>query len=324
MEEILKVEDLKVYFPIKKGFLKKEKVYVKAVDGISFELNKGETIGLVGESGCGKTSTGKAIVGLNDIHEGNISFQGRDITTIKGKEKTSLKSNIQMIFQDPYSSLDPRMTVKDILLEPLRFHKKGEDIDELLLKYVKLTGLRESDLNRYPHQFSGGQRQRIGIARALALEPQVIIADEPVSALDLSIQAQIINLMIDLQKRLGLSYVFISHDLSVVKHISDRIVVMYLGQIMEINNSKNLYKEPFHPYTRSLISSIPIPDPKKRGHRKLIEGEIPSPINSPKGCKFCTRCPHADDLCRDRKPELVEVKKDHKVACHYWEKINNI
>lgn len=324
MEEILKVEDLKVYFPIKKGFLKKEKVYVKAVDGISFELKKGETIGLVGESGCGKTSTGKAIVGLNDIHQGNISFQGRDITTIKGKEKTSLKSNIQMIFQDPYSSLDPRMTVKDILLEPLRFHKKGEDIDELLLKYVKLTGLRESDLNRYPHQFSGGQRQRIGIARALALEPQVIIADEPVSALDLSIQAQIINLMIDLQKRLGLSYVFISHDLSVVKHISDRIVVMYLGQIMEINNSKNLYKEPFHPYTRSLISSIPIPDPKKRGHRKLIEGEIPSPINSPKGCKFCTRCPHADDLCRDRKPELVEVKKDHKVACHYWEKINNI
>lgn len=315
MESILKVEDLKVYFPIKKQF-------VKAVDGISIELKKGETIGLVGESGCGKTSAGKAIVGLNPIHAGNIFFEGRNINSYKKSEQKELKSNIQMIFQDPYSSLDPRMTVKEIIKEPLKFHKKGEDIDALILKYVKLTGLREADLNRYPHQFSGGQRQRIGIARALALEPKIIIADEPVSALDLSIQAQVINLMIDLQKKLGLSYLFISHDLSVVKHISDKIVVMYLGQIMEINDSKNLYKEPYHPYTKSLISSIPIPDPRKKGKRVLIEGEIPSPIDSPKGCKFSTRCPYSDILCIKTKPELKTVKENHQVACHYYKKIN--
>ncbi len=324
MDEILKVEDLKVYFPIKKGVFSKEKVYVKAVDGISFDVKKGETIGLVGESGCGKTSTGKAIVGLNNIHEGSVSFEGKNLLEYKKNELKKLKSNIQMIFQDPYSSLDPRMTVREILLEPLKFHKKNENIEDLLLKYVELTGLRKEDLNRYPHQFSGGQRQRIGIARALALEPKVIIADEPVSALDLSIQAQIINLMIDLQKRLGLSYIFISHDLSVVKHISDRIVVMYLGQIMEVNTSDKLYEEQYHPYTKSLISSIPIPDPRRRGKRKLIEGEIPSPINSPKGCKFCTRCPYGDELCKDRKPELVEVGPGHQVACHHYKKINNL
>lgn len=310
MDPILKVEDLKVYFPIKKQF-------VKAVDGISLELKKGETIGLVGESGCGKTSAGKAIVGLNKIHSGTVFFEGTDIR----KQKNT---DIQMIFQDPYSSLDPRMTVKDIIKEPLIFNKKGEDIDALVLKYVQLTGLRESDLNRYPHQFSGGQRQRIGIARALALEPKVIIADEPVSALDLSIQAQVINLMINLQKELGLSYVFISHDLSVVKHISDKIIVMYLGQVMEVNESKNLYKEPLHPYTKSLISSIPIPDPDKRGKRVLIEGEIPSPINSPIGCKFSTRCPFADDLCKEKRPILETVKDEHQVACHHYKKINKV
>ncbi len=324
MENILKIENLKVYFPIKKGLFSRKKIYVKAVDNISFYVKKGETVGLVGESGCGKTSTGKAIVGLNNIHQGNILFEGKNISSYKKNELKNLKSNIQMIFQDPYSSLDPRMTIRDILLEPLKFHKKNQNIEELLLKYVQLTGLRKEDLNRYPHQFSGGQRQRIGIARALALEPKVIIADEPVSALDLSIQAQIINLMIDLQKKLGLSYVFISHDLSVVKHISDRIIVMYLGQIMEVNTSDKLYKEQYHPYTKSLISSIPNPDPKKRGNRTLIQGEIPSPINSPKGCKFCTRCPYANHMCQEIKPQLVEVNKNHQVACHHYKRINSI
>ncbi len=321
MDDILKVEDLKVYFPIKKSLLN-NKSYVKAVDGVSFNLKKGETVGLVGESGCGKTSAGKAIVGLNNIFDGKVSYEGRDITTYKKDEVRSLKSNIQMIFQDPYSSLDPRMTIKEIIKEPLRFHKKGENIEALVVKYEKLTGRREDDLNRYPQPFSGGQRQRIGIARALALEPKVIIADEPVSALDLSIQAQVINLMIELQKSLGLSYLFISHDLSVVKHISDRIIVMYLGQVMEVNISNNLYKEPLHPYTKSLISSIPIPDPGKRGHRSVIEGEIPSPINSPKGCKFSTRCPFADDMCKETKPELESVKEGHRVACHHYISIN--
>ncbi len=322
MEEILKIENLKVYFPIKKRLLNKKNIYVKAVDNISFYVKKGETVGLVGESGCGKTSTGKAIVGLNNIHEGSITFEGRNIASYKKSELKSLKSNIQMIFQDPYSSLDPRMTIRDILLEPLKFHKKNQDIEKLLFKYLQLTGLRKEDLNRYPHQFSGGQRQRIGIARALALEPKVIIADEPLSALDLSIQAQIINLMIDLQKRLGLSYIFISHDLSVVKHISDRVIVMYLGQIMEINTSDKLYKEQYHPYTKLLISSIPNTDPKKRGSRTLIQGEIPSPINSPRGCKFSTRCPYVDHMCVEVEPQLVEVDKNHKVACHHYKKIN--
>lgn len=322
MESILKVEDLKVYFPVKTSVFSSEKKYVKAVDGISFELKKGEVVGLVGESGCGKTSIGKAIVGLNEVFNGQISFEGRDLNSYNKNEIKELKSNIQMIFQDPYSSLDPRMTVREIIKEPLKFHKKGENLEELLIKYVLLTGLRESDLNRYPHQFSGGQRQRIGIARALALEPKVIIADEPVSALDLSIQAQIINLMKELQSKLGLSYVFISHDLSVVKHISDRIIVMYLGQIMEENSSDALYKEPLHPYTKSLLTSIPIPDPRKKVKRELIQGEIPSPINSPIGCKFSTRCKHVTDLCKSTKPVLETVNPGHKVACHHYKTIN--
>lgn len=321
---ILKIDDLKVYFPVKKGIFKKTVGHIKAVDGISFEVKKGEIIGLVGESGCGKTSTGKAIVGLNPIFDGKIYYENSCLNDLNESEFNKLRPNIQMIFQDPFSSLDPRMTVEEIIGEPLKFHKKSEDTKELVLKYMELTGLRKEYLHRYPHEFSGGQRQRIGIARALALEPKLIIADEPVSALDVSIQAQIINLMIKLQKRLDLSYIFIAHDLSVVKHISNRIIVMYLGNIMEINSSQDLYGEPLHPYTKSLISSIPIPNPRIRGNKEILEGEIPSPFNSPVGCKFCTRCKYADSLCVEKKPTLEFVKKDHQVACHHWKKINNL
>lgn len=303
--------------------MKKTVGYIKAVDGLTFDVKPGETIGLVGESGCGKTSTGKALVRLNPIHEGKVYYNDTSLTDLSDDEFNKLRPDIQMIFQDPFSSLDPRMTVGEIIGEPLKFHRKGEDTTELVLKYMRLTGLREEFLKRYPHEFSGGQRQRIGIARALALEPKLIIADEPVSALDVSIQAQIINLMMELQKELNLSYIFIAHDLSVVKHISDRIVVMYLGNIMEISPAEKLYAEPFHPYTKSLISSIPIPDPRKRGTKEFLEGEIPSPLNSPIGCKFCTRCKYADDLCRETRPVLETVEGEHKVACHHWKKINN-
>ena len=323
-ERILKVEDLKVYFPVKKGILKKTVGYIKAVDGISFDLKPGETIGLVGESGCGKTSTGKALVRLNPIHEGKVYYNGQSLTELKDDEFNKLRPDIQMIFQDPFSSLNPRMTVGEIIGEPLKFHRKNEDVTELVLKYMELTGLRKEYLKRYPHEFSGGQRQRIGIARALALEPKLIIADEPVSALDVSIQAQIINLMMRLQKELNLSYIFIAHDLSVVKHISDRIVVMYLGNVMEISPSKKLYSEPFHPYTKSLIASIPVPEPGKKGKREFLQGEIPSPLNSPVGCKFCTRCKYADDLCKEKRPILEVVEGEHQIACHHWRKINNV
>lgn len=322
-ERILKVENLKVYFPIKKGIMKKTVGYIKAVDGISFDLKPGETIGLVGESGCGKTSTGKALVRLNSIYEGKVYYNDQSLTELNDKEFNKLRPDIQMIFQDPFSSLNPRMTVGEIIGEPLKFHKKNEDTTELVLRYMELTGLRKEYLKRYPHEFSGGQRQRIGIARALALEPKLIIADEPVSALDVSIQAQIINLMMKLQKELNLSYIFIAHDLSVVKHISDRIVVMYLGNIMEISPSNKLYSEPFHPYTKSLISSIPIPEPRKKKTKNFLQGEIPSPLNSPIGCKFCTRCKYADDLCKEKRPVFETVEGEHQIACHHWRKINN-
>jgi oligopeptide/dipeptide ABC transporter ATP-binding protein len=323
-ERILKVENLKVYFPVKKGIMKKTVGYIKAVDGISFDLKPGETIGLVGESGCGKTSTGKALVRLNPIYEGEVYYNGQSLTKLKDEEFNKLRPNIQMIFQDPFSSLNPRMTVGEIIGEPLKFHRKNEDTTELVIKYMELTGLRKEYLKRYPHEFSGGQRQRIGIARALALEPKLIIADEPVSALDVSIQAQIINLMMKLQKELNLSYIFIAHDLSVVKHISDRIVVMYLGNIMEISPSKKLYSEPFHPYTKSLIASIPIPEPGKKVKKEFLQGEIPSPLNSPIGCKFCTRCKYADDLCKEKRPVFEVVEGEHQIACHHWRKINNV
>lgn len=320
---ILKVEDLKVYFPIKKGILKKTVGHIKAVDGVSFDLKPGETLGLVGESGCGKTTTGKAIVRLNCPAKGHVYYQGNDTMEMSDKAFSQIRPDLQMIFQDPYSSLNPRMTVGKIIGEPIKYHRPKEDVNKLVLEYMEMTGLRKEYVNRYPHEFSGGQRQRIGIARALALNPKVIIADEPVSALDVSVQAQIINLMKKLQNDLGLSYVFIAHDLSVVKHISDRVAVMYLGRIVEISTAEELYKNPLHPYTKALIASIPIADPRVQEEEVILTGEIPSPLNAPSGCKFRTRCPHATEKCAQEIPAMSLASGEHQVACHHWQQINN-
>ncbi|SHI96145.1 peptide/nickel transport system ATP-binding protein [Malonomonas rubra DSM 5091] len=318
---VLKVEDLQVYFPVKKGVLKRTVGHVKAVDGVSFELRRGETFGLVGESGCGKTTTGKAIVRLEPSFGGKIFCQGREITHLSPLEMLPLRSCMQMIFQDPYSSLNPRMTIADIIAEPIRFHRPEADVSAEVVEYMEMAGLRKEYLLRYPHEFSGGQRQRIGIARALACKPQIIIADEPVSALDVSIQSQIINLMKTLQRELGLSYLFIAHDLSVVKHISDRVGVMYLGSLVEVCETGELYRKPLHPYTKALFASVPIPDPRKRSEKVPLQGEIPSPLNAPPGCKFQTRCPHATDRCRSEAPKLECAGEEHQVACHYWRDI---
>lgn len=320
-ETLLNIKDLKVHFPVKKGFFKRTVGYVKAVDGVSFEINRGETLGLVGESGCGKTTIGKAIVKLNPVTDGSMVFKGTDITHSSYSSMKNLRSAVQMIFQDPYSSLNPRMTVGDIIAEPIKFHRPEADYEKEVVSYMEMTGLSPGFLKRYPHQFSGGQRQRIGIARALACRPELIIADEPVSALDVSIQAQVINLMIELQKKLGLAYLFISHDLSVVRHISHRVAVMYLGHIMEISPSAELYGNPLHPYTKALMKSVPVADPRKRGEMKGLEGEIPSPINVPPGCRFQTRCPHAQELCKRELPELTDAGSGHKVACHFWQEL---
>ena len=318
---VLKVQDLKVHFPVKKGLFRRTAGYVKAVDGVSFEIRPGETLGLVGESGCGKTSIGKAIVRLNPIRDGRVFLKGVDITRLGAREMRPFRSQLQMIFQDPFSSLNPRMTIGDIISEPIRFHRPEADFRAEVMDYLRVTGLRPEYIKRYPHEFSGGQRQRIGIARALACRPELIIADEPVSALDMSIQAQIINLMMDLQHRFGLSYLFIAHDLSVVRHISDRIVVMYLGSIMEISPADQLYRRPLHPYTRALIASVPIPDPRRRSVMKALEGETPSPLNAPPGCKFQTRCPFVRDLCREKAPVLEMAEAGRGAACHYWRDI---
>lgn len=320
---ILKIKNLKVFFPIKKGIFKKTVAHLKAVDNISFEIKKGTTMGLVGESGCGKTTTGKAIVKLVKTHHGEIFYRDNNILNMSNKEMKPIRAKVQMIFQDPFSSLNPRMTVGSIIAEPLKFHNNNENVDELVDKYMKMTGLRPEYKSRYPHEFSGGQRQRIGIARALATNPELIIADEPVSALDVSIQAQIINLLKNLQKKLGLTYLFIAHDLSVVKHISDEISVMYLGNIVEISESNELYKNPLHPYTKALISSIPVPDPRAVTNKISLEGELPSPIDAPVGCKFVTRCKFATELCQKTRPKLITVLENHKVACHHWKAINN-
>lgn len=314
---VLKVEDLKVWFPQKKGLMKKVVSHVKAVDGVSFEIYKGETFGLVGESGCGKTSVGKAIVRLNPISNGSVELHGTDITELSMKEMRKHRSTVQMIFQDPFSSLNPRMTVADIIGEAVRFYRPEADVHAEIVSYMEQAGLRKEYMQRYPHQFSGGQRQRIGIARALACQPEIIVADEPVSALDVSIQAQIINLLKSLQKELGLSFLFIAHDLSVVKHISDRIGVMYLGSMVEISPSQELYSKPLHPYTKALIGSVPVTHPSQRFSRQPLTGEIPSPMSTFKGCKFSERCPIANDQCRNEIPVLKELKPEHWVACHH-------
>lgn len=319
-EKILEVRDIKKYFPIKGGFLQKTIANVKAVDGVSFDVLRGETIGLVGESGCGKSTLGRTIVRLYEPTEGEIIFNGQDISGFKGQDLKHLRKQMQLIFQDPYSSLNPRMNVSTIVGEAMLAHgivKKGPEFTQRLTEVIEMCGLSSYHINRYPHQFSGGQRQRIGIARALALNPEFVVCDEPVSALDVSIQSQVLNLMMDLQEKMGLSYLFISHDLSVVKHISDRIGVMYLGSLVELADKKDLYDSPMHPYTRALLSAIPVADPTKIKKMEAIIGEIPSNVNTPLGCKFHTRCPYAKDICKEMIPPTKEVSPRHLVACHF-------
>ena len=318
--KILEVKNLKKYFPLKKGKYKEGDPCVKAVDDITFDLYEGETLGLVGESGCGKSTLGRTIIRLYEPTSGEVIFEGEDVAKKSRKEMRALREEMQFIFQDPYSSLNPRMTVFNILAEPLIAHgqfKRGPELDAYVKNLMDRCGLPSYYCYRYPHQFSGGQRQRIGIARSLALDPSFIICDEPVSALDVSIQSQIINLMKDMQEEKNISYIFISHDLSVVKHISDRVGVMYLGSMMELADKNEIYSNPQHPYTRALIGAIPLPDPTKRKEMKVIQGEIPSNVNIPKGCKFNPRCPFAKDICREQEPATKEVKPNHFVKCHF-------
>jgi len=327
---IMEVNSLKKYFPIKKGFFRKVVGNVKAVDDVSFYIKKGETLGLVGESGCGKSTTGRCLIRLLEATEGEIKYKKNnemiDLNNLDKKEMKNMRRDIQIIFQDPFSSLDSRMSVRDIIAEPLKLNKIGskrertDKVRELLRK----VGLRDYQMNRYPHEFSGGQRQRIGIARALALDPEMIVCDEPVSALDVSVQAQIINLMKDLQKELGLTYLFIAHDLSVIEHISDRVMVMYLGKIVEIADADSIYIDPVHPYTEALLKAIPVADPRARNIRLPLEGSVPNPANPPKGCNFHTRCPYAQEKCSQEEPELVPIDKDkkHFAACHYHETLD--
>lgn len=318
---LLEVKNLKKHFPIKGNVFNKSKQVLKAVDGVSLQVKKGETFSLVGESGCGKSTTGQCLLRLIEPTSGEILFNGKNVLAIKDKkEMQEFRRNIQIIFQDPYSSLNPKHTIKQILSEPFIINKviPKDEIEERVVSLLKLVGLGPHHLHRYPHEFSGGQRQRIGIARALALNPQLIICDEPVSALDVSIQSQILNLLKSLQQQFHLTYIFISHDLSVVEHISDRVAVMYLGKIVEAGTREKIFKEPKHPYTQALLSSVPIPDPKKKNlkTRIILEGDLPSPKNPPKGCYFYSRCPVKTEKCKDIYPEFKEVSKQHQVACH--------
>ena len=320
-EVLLEVRDLVKHFPVGGGMLRRPTGAVKAIDGVSFKVHRGETLGLVGESGCGKTTTGRCILQLERPSSGHILFEGVDLTTLDQKALRSVRRHVQVIFQDPYSSLNPRMTVGQIIAEPLKVHRILTDRkarEERVQELLKQVGLLPQYARRYPHQMSGGQRQRVGIARALAMEPSLIVCDEPVSALDVSIQAQIVNLLEDLQRRLGLTYLFIAHDLSVVRHISDRVAVMYLGKIVEITDRTTLYEEPLHPYTRALLSAVPIPDPALEATRErtVLRGEVPSPLRPPPGCVFHTRCPVAIDRCSAEIPSLKEVRPGHWAACH--------
>ncbi|MFW5992280.1 MAG: ABC transporter ATP-binding protein [Halanaerobiaceae bacterium] len=318
-ETLIEINNLKKYFPVKAGVFRKTVAYVKAVDDISFAINKGETMGLVGESGCGKSTAGRTILRLLEATSGEIWFDGRNILSLNKRELRSIRKEMQIIFQDPYASLNPRMTVAGIVGEALDIHNltnSKKERQERIEEVLNSVGLGPEYMRRYPHEFSGGQRQRIGIARALAVDPSLIIADEPVSALDVSIQAQIINLLKDLQKEFGLTYLFIAHDLSVVKHISDRVAVMYLGKLVELAEKKVLFKNPLHPYTKSLLSAIPIADPTVEKERIILEGDVPSPVDPPAGCRFHPRCPEAVDICSKREPEFKEYEAGHMAACH--------
>jgi oligopeptide transport system ATP-binding protein len=323
-ETLVDVQDLQIYFPVSAGIIFQRKVAdVKAVDGVSFQVKRGETLGLVGESGCGKSTTGKAVLQLIRPTAGNVHFEGTDLTKIKGRELRRFRRKMQMIFQDPYASLNPRMSVGSIIGEPITIHKlaSGKEKKDKVQNLLQTVGLNPYFANRFPHEFSGGQRQRIGIARALAVEPDFIVCDEPVSALDVSIQAQIINLLQDLQDQFNLTYLFIAHDLSVVRHISDRVAVMYLGHIMELTDRDSIFENPLHPYTKALLSAVPIPDPaiERERERIILLGDVPSPLRPPSGCVFHTRCPIAIDECRARRPEWRNVgtaDKEHWVWCH--------
>lgn len=320
MEKLIEIKNLSKYFNINKSMFSKNKGILKAVDNVSFDIKKGETLGLVGESGCGKSTLGRTILKLYDPTSGQIIYKGKDISTMKNKNIVKYRKHMQMIFQDPYASLNPRFTVGDIVGEAIDIHRlaRGNDKEELIKHYLEKVGLNSSHISRYPHEFSGGQRQRIGIARALAVNPEFIVCDEPISALDVSIQAQVINMLEDLQEELGLTYLFIAHDLSMVKHISTRIGIMYLGKLVEISTSNEIYYNPAHPYTKALLSAIPVPDPKiaKTKQRIILEGDIQSPIDPPKGCRFCSRCKYSKSICKEEEPKFKEVSKDHFVACH--------
>jgi oligopeptide/dipeptide ABC transporter ATP-binding protein len=320
MSALLAVDQLVKHFPVRTGFMGK-RAHVHAVDDVSFSLDGGETLALVGESGCGKSTTGRLVLRLLEPTSGAVRFAGRDLGTLADRDLRAARRDMQIIFQDPYGSLNPRMTVGQMLDEPLMLHgvepaRRRERVKEVL----GLVGLESEHAQRYPHQFSGGQRQRIGIARAIAVEPKLVVCDEPVSALDVSIQAQVVNLLRDLQKRLGLAYLFIAHDLAVVKHISDRVAVMYLGRIVEIGTKRAVFDAPRHPYTHALLSAIPIPDPRARRDRMVIGGDVPSPVDPPSGCRFRTRCPHAKELCAKETPPLI-AEEGHSVACHFWKEI---
>ena len=320
---ILEVNDLKKYFPIKGGMFNRVQGYVKAVDGVSFKLRRGHTMGLVGESGCGKSTTGRTILRLaGEKTGGDVLFNGREVYSLNAKELHDARTKMQIIFQDPYSSLSPRLPISEIVGEAVREHNlvPKDELDDYIDKVMEECGLQPYHKMRYPHEFSGGQRQRICIARALALNPEFIVCDEPVSALDVSIQAQIINLLHDLQEERGLTYLFISHDLSVVEHISDAVGVMYLGGMVEYGYTADIFRNPLHPYTKALFSAIPIPDPKAKQNRIVLEGSIPSPANPPKGCKFHTRCPFAKDCCKEIAPEQRELEPGHFVSCHLYDK----
>jgi oligopeptide transport system ATP-binding protein len=319
-EVILSVQGLKKYFPIRRGVFRRRVGDVKAVDGVNFDVYRGETLGLVGESGCGKTTTGRTIIRLYEPTDGQVIFDGVDLANLRDNEMRKMRQRLQMIFQDPYASLNPRMTVRSIVGEPLTVHQEasGAEKRDRVAELLEMVGLSADFMSRYPHEFSGGQRQRIGLARALALNPDMIICDEPISALDVSIQAQVVNLLEDLQEELGLTYVFIAHDLSMVRHISNRVAVMYLGKIMELTDRDTLYSEPLNPYTEALLSAVPVPDPvmEEQRQRILLEGDLPSPASPPEGCNFNTRCPKATDICFEEEPPLVETRDGHYCACH--------
>ncbi len=319
-ETLVRAKNLKVHFPIHAGIFRRQVGSVKAVDGLNFDIKRGETLGLVGESGCGKSTAGRAMLRLYELTEGQIDFEGIDISSLDRKEMLKMRPRMQMIFQDPQACLNPRMTVGDIIAEPLDEHTKMSSVEkrEKVKSLLDSVGMNPDFVNRYPHEFSGGQRQRIGIARALALEPDFIVCDEPIAALDVSIQAQVVNLLQDIQERMGLTYLFISHDLSMVRHIADRVAVMYLGKIVEIAPKEELYSNPRHPYTKALLSAVPVPDPEIEKTREhiVLQGDVPSPANPPKGCGFCTRCPVAIEKCFDVEPEWQHLDNGAYVACH--------